>query len=99
MTQTIPFFLDFTFILKGFLIAWFITSFEPLQSFLTKYIKPFIFSDYIANGISCIKCVTFWLLLFWGAFKFDDIMIFDAITGAIIAMSFDKIINSFKTYL
>lgn len=86
-------------LLKGLLLAWWIANFIPLQDFLEKWVKPFIYFDYIKNAISCGKCLVFWSILIWGAFKYDDLLIWEAIAGSAIYYIYERLLNSLKTYL
>lgn len=81
-------------LLKGFLLAWMFVNFTPLQSFLDKQIKPYLFKyEYISNALSCLMCLSFWMTLLISA------NIFTAIAAAFLAYTYTKIISSFKTYL
>jgi hypothetical protein len=69
--------------LKGFLIAWFIVYFGPLQEFLQDvfqdYLKQF---KYTRNFLTCTPCISFWAALIM------SLNIFTAISAAIIAYVF-----------
>ena len=88
--------MEMELIIKGVLIGWFIAHFQPLQDFITKHIKPKIKNSYIYGALSCFKCLSFYSILFIGAF-YGVFLPFEAILGAMIAFTYDKIINSFKT--
>lgn len=85
-------------IIKGLLLSWLFVNFTPFQNFLNKYVKPFIFFDYLSGALSCVRCLSFWFVLIGGAFMFNDFLIFEAISAAIIAYTYDRIINSFKIH-
>ena len=83
-------------IIKGWLLAWFFVNFEPLQQVLTKWIKPKLngpWLSYFRQALSCHKCMCVWII---GFMTFN---LYYAIAGAVIAWIFDKVMNSFKTYL
>ena len=84
------------FLIMGMLWAWLVVNFSPIQNFIDKIIKPPFKNlgfNYIAESFSCLKCLSFWVVL---AFSWS---MYTAILAAIIAYLFDKIFNSFKTYL
>jgi len=91
--------LNLELLLKTLLLAWWIVNFIPLQDFLTKWIKPLINNQYIKNGLSCGKCLSFHLIWIIGAIKFQDFFIWEAILGAVIYSFYDRLINSLKIYL
>ena len=72
--------------IKLYMLAWFFTSFEPLQKLIDKLaawfftrFKPNDLTDGIYIALGCQKCMTFWsILLATGN-------IWWAIVGAIIA--------------
>ena len=87
--------MDFIIILKGFALGWFLAYFEPLQDFINKHVKKYIPESlsYLKTAFSCIKCLSFWITLF---ITFD---IFSASLAALIACTYERIINSFKINL
>lgn len=85
--------MDITIIIKGFLLGWFLANFEPLQSFLIKYVKPHIKWSYLNSALSCHKCIGFWITLI----AFQDF--YSASAVALLAFVFDKIIYSIPTRL
>jgi hypothetical protein len=54
-------------IIKGFLLAWFIADFQPLQDFLKgikdKISDKYILIFYLKTAVSCQKCLALWLTL------------------------------------
>lgn len=82
-------------LLHGLLIGWWFANFEPLQGFITKYIKPHIplKLSYISSALSCFKCLSFWATL---TITQD---IYQAILAAIIAFTYDKLMNSLRMFL
>lgn len=84
-------------ILKGWLLAWMFVNFEPIQNLIAKYVKPFLFKNkftsYFGQALSCHKCMSFWTILLMTE------NVYYAISGAILAYVFEKIMSSFKTYL
>ena len=80
-------------IIHGLLIGWWWTNFTPWQNLLTKYVKPYIKWQYINQALSCFKCQSFW----WTLGLTQNI--YDAIIAAVFAFTYDKVINSFKTYM
>ena len=93
-------------ILKPFLLAWLITSFEPLQEFVSVTINPLlkrifhrgcnrtlwsVCGSYLMNALSCPKCWSFWLSL---AIYMN---VYYAVASAILAYVFEKVMGQFKT--
>jgi len=91
--------MDEQLIIKGLLVGWFIANYGPLQDFFEKWVKPFVYSGYVSNGLSCLKCLSFWSTIILGLVMTDTLHIYDAIAAAAIAYTYDRIINSFKIYL
>lgn len=81
-------------ILHGILIGWWWANFTPWQNFLTKYVKPKMpnWLSYVNEALGCFKCQSFW----WTLGLTQDI--FSAILAALIAYTYDRIMNSFKIY-
>lgn len=95
-------------ILKGLLLGWFISEFQPLQEFIKKYIKPSInrsckpdniIQSHLKIGLSCIKCLAFHSTWIIGLITTQDFLIFEAITASILAIVLDKLLNIGKIYL
>lgn len=84
--------MDYRLLLNGLLIGWWIANLIPLQNLLTKA-KPYLYFEFLKTGISCFKCLSFWITL---GLTLDP---YAAIAAAVIAYTFDRIMNSLKTYL
>ena len=87
--------MDLLIIIKGFLLGWLIANFEPIQYLIKKYIKPklgcgFIW-EYIAQGLSCNKCLGFWITLISFCAPYE------AIAVALLAFVFEKIMYLIPT--
>jgi hypothetical protein len=80
-------------ILHGILIGWWVANFAPIQSLIKKYIKPYTHFDYINTVLTCFKCLSFWATLI------ISLNGYEAITAAVIAYTYEKIMSGFKTYL
>lgn len=81
-------------LLKAFLLAWMFVNFTPLQKFIDKQIRPYLFKqEYISNALSCLMCLSFWITLL------ISLNIFTAIAAAFLAYTYTKLMSSFKTYL
>ena len=83
-------------VIKGFLASWMFVSFEPLQNFLNNNVVPRIEKikmKYIAKSFGCHICAAFWITL---AITFNP---FAAISAAFLAYTYQKIINSFRTFV
>ena len=70
------------FMIKAFLLGYLISSFEPLQYFLST-IKDNVKSknayvNYIKDSVSCHKCISTWIALY---------LTFDIYSAAIVAIS------------
>lgn len=74
-------------IITGFLLGWFVYSFEPIRWVLS-YLKPYKVYSYINKVISCPKCSSFWMTLI-----FTQNIIF-AIAAAFIADTWDRNFNT-----
>jgi hypothetical protein len=76
-------------------LAWWITNFSPYQDFLRKRIKPHIplSLSYLSVALSCFMCHSFWLTLVWT----QDFFL--AAGAAMIAYTYDRIMNGIKQYL
>ena len=76
-------------------LSWWLTHFTPYQEFLDKYIKPRIprHLTYIKTALSCFMCHSFWITL---GYTQDFLM---ATGAAMIAFTYDKIMNGIKTYI
>lgn len=72
--------------IKLFLLAWVITRFEPIQIVLELIPDNLVF-NLLKLLVSCLKCVSFWLVLI---FTYD---IFLASGMAFIAFWYDKLIS------
>lgn len=89
-------FLNIAFIIKGFLLSWMLCYFTPLQKFIDKYVSKHLIKwkqNYIADALSCHKCMAFWITL---AITFNP---FAAIAAGFIAYTYARIINSFRTFI
>ena len=84
--------MDYTLLLRGLLIGWWVSNFIPLQNLLTKA-KPYLYFEYLKSGISCFKCLSLWIVLLM------TMDIYAAIAAAVIAYTFERIMNGIKTYL
>jgi hypothetical protein len=76
-------------------LAWWMTNFTVYQDFLTKHIKPRIplSLSYLSVALSCFMCHSFWLTLVWT----QDFFL--ACGAAMIAYTYDRIMNGIKQYL
>ena len=77
-------------IIKPLLLSWFITNFEPGQSFITwlyKYIPKRLKST--RSYLGCFKCVSFWLTLILTQ------SLLTAILFSLVAYTYDRVMNSF----
>ena len=54
-------------LIKGFLIGWFLSDFQPIQDILLKYKNKisdkYILIFYLKTAVSCHKCLSFWMTL------------------------------------
>lgn len=86
--------LNYTWILRGFLIAWWLANFIPWQNLLTKYVKPYLIRiPHLNSALSCHKCLAFWVTYA------VTMNLYSAIAASICAFIFEKVMNGFKTYL
>lgn len=95
------------FILKGILLGWFITNFEPIKVYiigtleglnlahLNHYKNEFIYSivGQMINGFTCLKCCSFLMTLILSH------NIYLSIVAAILAMYYDRWFSNTKMKL
>ncbi len=81
-------------IIKGLLFAWMVTNFSPFQDALkTIRDKSPIWLGVLFSVLNCIKCVSFWSTF---ALTGD---VWSAILAAVIAATYDRIMNSFRIFI
>lgn len=95
----------FNIIIKLFLVSWFITRFQPIQTYIGGVLegineglfkkKPTIYTLFglLIKPISCIKCCAFWLGLLTTGNLFISILV------SVIAHHYDKMDASQKIKL
>ena len=69
--------------IQGFLLAWLIVNFEPLQNVVSK-----IKYKWPRKALGCFKCLSLWIVLL---ISLDP---FTAIAASLFAFLFDKYINT-----
>jgi hypothetical protein len=76
-------------------ISLWLVNFSPYQDFLMKYIKPRIPNrlSYLKTALSCFMCYSFWLTLIFT----QDFILACGASG--IAYTYNRLMNSLKTYL
>jgi hypothetical protein len=83
-------------ILKAIVTGWFLSTFEPyhiFKDFIFKKMKRNKYTAMLHFALGCGKCLTFWTgFILSGNF-------FVAALAAMLYYTYDKIINSIKTYL
>lgn len=79
-------------IVKGILLAYLFTRFEPVQTFLINLNKMYknILTDLGLKMLSCLKCLSFWIILFM---SYD---IYLSIIGFIISFYYDKNLSQWE---
>jgi hypothetical protein len=73
-------------IITGFLLGWFAVNFEPFK-WILKPLKHYGIYLYLYKLVSCPKCSTFWLTLFYT----QNIII--AIAASFVADVYDRNFN------
>jgi hypothetical protein len=83
------------------LFAWWFSNFTPLTDFINKKIKPLISNklSYLKDALTCWKCLSFWITLGSGFIFCNEFLWAEAILAAVIAYSYDRIMNSFRIHL
>lgn len=90
---------NFEIIFRAILIGWWLINFGPTRKVLDKIktkVPPKF--TYIRIALTCHVCQSFWYTLLGGAIFKHDFLIWDAILAAIIAFTYERIINSLKQY-
>ena len=78
-------------IINSLLIGWFISHFEPVQSFLDKVYKLLPERlQFTRTYMGCFKCLTFWITLLM------TFNIYTAILFSMIAYTYDRVMSSIK---
>lgn len=79
--------MDIELMMQGFLIAWLITNFQPIQDGLNALKLP-NWIKYILSAFQCFKCTAMWLT--W-ALTGD---VFSAIAVSLIASTYDRLMSA-----
>jgi hypothetical protein len=83
-------------IIMGFCLGWFVSNFEPLQSFLNRLKRKYF--GLIIKALGCHKCSSFWGTLILGfIFQFSIPLILTAANiASIFAFLFDNYLSNIK---
>lgn len=86
--------IPYIILFKTITLSWWLTNFSPYQDLLKKYIKPHvpIRLNYLNTALSCFMCYSFWTTLI------ATQNIFVASAAAMVAFTYDKLMNSLKTF-
>lgn len=90
--------MEYKSILNSLLIAWWFTSFIPLQNFIKPYKEKYIKNFYLKEVLSCFKCLSFWVCLIYFGVIYHQFGFLEAILSAVIAYTYEKVMNSLKTF-
>lgn len=90
---------NFEIIFRAILISWWLINFGPTRKVLDKIKSkiPNKFS-YLKIATTCHVCQSFWFTLLIGAIFKHDFLFLDAVLAAIIAFTYERIINSLRQY-
>lgn len=91
--------MDYILILRGFLMAWFILNFTPLESLRFKLAERLSRLKYVSQLLTCLKCMSFHLTWIMGLILSNEFMLFEAIGAALVAYVFELIIQGNKIRL
>jgi hypothetical protein len=85
-------------IFRCVVLSWWLAYFTPLQQFLDEKVKPKIPQRlmYLKIALSCHQCLSFWTTLIFGAIAYYEFVFFDAILAALIAFTYQKLMDSIK---